>query len=193
VPANQLFEMAFGHNWSDAHGNHAAALKTVSELVIETLDNCGDIWIAEAGQSDFSAAMVRQVKTQRADVDTGKRIHIVQHSQWNQDAASPADLAFVKTQTAYHKIEDGNAMGNGTPGFKTPSDQHWRRAVENTSTGHLWKEARIIGNRFNGVEERYLNKDIKAGGMDFSDTAETCWIFGFDGLNGVTDFFNEFE
>lgn len=193
VPANQLFDMAFGEDWSDAHGDHRKALKTVTALVIETLRNDGSVWVAEAGQSDFSATVARQVKALEPDLDIRSRFHIVQHSEWNQESTDAADLAWVKANTNYHKINDGNEAGNGTPGFRSSTNEYWQHATGRQISGPLWKEARDIGNRFNGVDGRYLNKDIKAGGMDFSDTSETCWIFGFDHIHDTAEFFRVFK
>lgn len=193
VPANQLFDMGFGDNWSDAHENHKKALETVTALVITTLDEGGSIWIAEAGQSDFSAAVARQVKSQRPEFDLTKHFNVVQHSGWNQESTTPGDLEFVQTQTAYHKIEDGNFEGNGTPGFNTPSPDHWEAATTHAKAGPYWKEARSIGNKYNGVDDRYLNEAIKAGGIDFSDASETCWIFGFSDIVDAGEFFEVFK
>jgi hypothetical protein len=192
VPATELFNMAFGSHWSDAHNDYGTALKTVTEIVVDTLNNDGDIWIAEAGQSDFSADMVRRVKLELPGIDTRTRIHIVQHSDWNEESAAPANLAYVKTNTDYHKIADGNATGNGTPGLKTDSDTEWTRATTDATTGPYWKKARAIANKYNGEDNRYLNDAIKAGGLDFSDTSETCWIFGFSEIYDATQFFDEF-
>ena len=114
--------MAFGSHWSDAHNDYETALRAVTEIVIDTLNSDGDIWIAEAGQSDFSANMVRQVKLELPGIDTRTRIHIVQHSDWNEESTAPANPAYVKGNTDYHKIADGNATGNGTPGLKTDSE-----------------------------------------------------------------------
>ena len=193
VPATELFNMVFGSHWSDAHNDYKAALEAVTGLVVETLNNGGDIWIAEAGQSDFSSDMVRQVKTLVPGVDTNSRIHIVQHSDWNEESAAPVNLGYVKHHTDYNRIADGNVLGNGTPGLTTDSDTHWDRVMANAKTGPFWAEARSIGNRYNGVDGRYLNKSIKAGGMDFSDTSESCWIFGFNDIHDVGGFFDEFS
>lgn len=192
VPATTLFNMVFGERWSDAHNDYETALSEVTDIALNTLSNGGDIWIAEAGQSDFSADMVRRVKVKLPDIDTKKRIHIVQHSQWNQDSTSPADLEYVKNNTDYHKIEDGNATGNGTPGFRTDSDINWPRVTAQVNTGPFWIEARRIANQYNGESGRYKNESILAGGMDFSDTSETCWIFGFADVFDASQFFDEF-
>jgi hypothetical protein len=50
-------------------------------MVVDTLNTGGDIWIAEAGQSDFSADTVRQVNLKLPGINTKERIHIVQHSE----------------------------------------------------------------------------------------------------------------
>lgn len=193
VPATGLFNMVFGNKWSDAHNDYDTALETVTNIVVDTLNSGGDIWIAEAGQSDFSADTVRQVKLKLPGINTKERIHIVQHSDWNEESASPAELDFVKRNTDYHKISDGNATGNGTPGFKTDSSFEWARATADAKTGSFWIVARDIANKYNGESGRYVNEDIKAGGMDFSDTSESCWIFGFQDIYDVSQFFDRFN
>jgi len=49
-----------------------------------------------------------------------------------------------------------------------------------------------IANTYNGVEGRYLNESIQKGGLDFSDVAESVWIFGFGDMVDANDFFSEF-
>lgn len=193
VPATGLFNMVFGNKWSDAHNDYDSALETVTNIVVDTLNGGGDIWIAEAGQSDFSADTVRQVHLKLPGINTNERIHIVQHSDWNEESASPANLDFVKRNTDYHKIPDGNVIGNGTPGFKTDSSAEWTHATSLATTGTFWVEARRIANKYNGESGRYDNEDIKVGGMDFSDTAETCWIFGFQDIFDASQFFDSFS
>jgi hypothetical protein len=192
VPAPELFESAFGGHWSNAHISRVQALQEVVVIVQQTLNKGGDIWIAEAGQSDFSAAMVREVQQTLAAIDTKTRIHLVQHSEWNQDSATPEDLAFVKQQTDYHKIADGNATGNGTPGFRSEDSALWLSPLADKNVSHLWQAAKNIAEKYNGVEGRYNNSAIAKGGLDFSDTAEMCWIFGFDNIVDVNGFFDVF-
>ncbi len=192
VPANELFDAAFGDNWSDAHADRDQALDEVSQLATATLNQGGTIWIAEAGQSDFSAALIERLATALPDLDTKTRIHVVQHSDWNESVTSPESLAYVKEAASYHKIPDGNAEGNGTPGFNTPEAVDWRAHITAPALVRTWDLALDIANQYNGQEERYLNASIAAGGLDFSDTAETCWIFGFDHLENATQFFETF-
>ncbi|HSH10104.1 MAG TPA: hypothetical protein VK995_06920 [Oceanipulchritudo sp.] len=96
VPANELFELAFGSNWSDAHTDYERALGEVSSLVTETLKMGGTVWIADAGQSDFTADIVRQMEAVLPEIDLKERIHVVQHSEWNEKVTTPEKLAYVK-------------------------------------------------------------------------------------------------
>jgi hypothetical protein len=50
-----------------------------------------------------------------------------------------------------------------------------------------------IANKYNGKEDRYKNPEIANGGLDFSDVSETCWIFGFESLINIEQFFQEFS
>ena len=129
VPAPALFEMAFGENWSDAHNERGKALVSVIERVAAVLGAGGSVWVAEAGQSDFTADWLAEVAQRMPEIDMRQRVHVVQHSDWNEESANPEKLAFVKRSSSYHKIPDGNATDNGTPGFKSESPTHWRRAI----------------------------------------------------------------
>ncbi len=192
VPPNDLCELAFGDRWSDAHSNFDQALGEVQRQAQNVLDNQGDIWIAEGGQSDFSAALVKALGQENPGLNTKRRIHIVQHSGWNEEVTSAESLAFAKVNADYHKIPDGNATGNGTPGFR--SDNVIR--VQDYLGQQLllvWELAIAKANKYNGVEDRYLNESINKGGLDFSDFSEVCWILGLQDLVDGDDFFRRYS
>jgi hypothetical protein len=117
---------------------------------------------------------------------------VVQHSDWNESVTSPDKLAYVQQHADYQKIADGNAVGNGTPGFRLESQELWGQALRLAESGEIWALAKEIAENFNGRDGRYDNSAIAAGGMDFSDVAETCWIFGFADLEDAGAFFEEF-
>ena len=117
VPPNGLFQQAFEDNWTDAHANKTKAVERMKNVALECLQKGGNVWIAEAGQSDFSAELIKAIQKDIPEVNTAERIHIVQHSDWNEEVTSATSLAFVKANSNYHKIPDGNVEGNGTPGF----------------------------------------------------------------------------
>ncbi|MGB5204759.1 MAG: hypothetical protein WBN63_11265 [Eudoraea sp.] len=190
VPPNDLFQLAFGDNWTDAHENLAKAVEQVKAIAKATLENQGDIWIAEAGQSDFSAELVKAIQTDLPDINISQRIHIVQHSTWNEEVTSPASLDYVKKNTDYQKIPDGNQVGNGTPGFRSSKVTKWKDKISNPELIETWSLAIDLSNRYNGKEGRYLNEAIAAGGLDFSDFSEVCWILGLQDLKDTEQFFN---
>lgn len=194
VPPNLLLQRAFGDKWTDAHKNLESAVQKVKNIVKKTLANQGDIWISEAGQSDFTAKLVKAIQTDLPNISTSQRIHVVQHADWNEKVTSPESLEFVKKNTDYHKIPDGNTVGNGTPGFRNPESTHWKSVVSNPTLTDLWQLAIDISNKYNGKEGRYHNEAISAGGLDFSDLAAVCWILGLhNDIKDTKDFFNRFS
>ena len=192
VPPNSLMIRAFGDNWSDAHNDFGKALAKVLDKALNTLNNNGDVWIAEGGQSDFSAALVRAIRSRAPDLDTGNRVHLVQHSSWNEQVTFPDHLNYVKTHTDYQKIPDGNGLGNGTPGFRSGKPIDLAKYITDREVMAIWDLAIDLGNHYNGFEGRYLNKAVAAGGLDFSDFSEVCWILGLDGLEVGEDYFREY-
>ena len=192
VPAPGLFNLAFGARWSNAHEDREGALAEVSKLVAETLNNGGHVWVAEAGQSDFTADWLKLVRERHPSVVTEELVHVVQHSDWNESVTSPESLAYVKQYADYQKIPDGNELDNGTPGLRTESGAYWHIALGSAGNGESWSLARDIAMQYNGRDGRYNNDAIAVGGMDFSDVSESCWIFGFSDIRGTESFFAEF-
>ena len=193
VPAEVVFDLAFGEHWSDAHGDFDEALDVVRSLSIETLNDGGSIWIADGGQSDFSAALIRKIQELISATIVKDRIHVVQHADWNEEVTTAEDLAFVKEFANYQKIPSGNALGNGSPGFRSTAAVNWQGYVSDIRLTEIWTMAVEIANQYNGADGRYLNEAIQDGGLDFSDVAETTWIFGFGDLEDANEFFEEFS
>jgi len=193
VPANELFDLAFGQNWSDAHSDFNKALDEVSSLAAKVINKSGKIWIAEGGQSDFSAALVREMYKSLPEADIKNSVHIVQHADWNEEVTTIENLEYVKNAASYHRIPDGNASGNGTPGFRNDQIIDWRQSIKDPHLISIWEKAIELANTYNGVDDRYLNESTMKGGLDFSDASETCWIFGFNNLVNSNEFFQEFS
>jgi hypothetical protein len=185
VPAPKLFDLAFGKNWRDANANWKGAMAAGLKRAKATLKRGGDIWIMEAGQSDFSAELLDKLAADKG------RIHIVQHSQWNEEMTAPAALAFVRANSDYQKIPDGNVVGNETPGFNSKDGRRWPALLANRRVGPMWQEAKRLADRYN-PQSAYVNPSIAAGGFDFSDAAEAAWIFNFGGLHDTNAFFDAF-
>lgn len=189
VPPNPLFELAFGDNWTDAHNNVAPAVAQVMKLVKTTLENKGDVWIADAGQSDFSAELIKAIQADLLKIATSKRVHVVQHSDWNEEVTNPESLKFVKENADYQKIPDGNSLGNGTPGFRDPEFTYWQDKLSQPEMIKIWELSTRLSNQYNGKEGRYNNEAIEAGGLDFSDLSEVCWILGLEDIKDTEEFF----
>ena len=192
VNPNSILEIGFKNNFTDAHKNKTVAIKKVKNIIKETLNKKGDVWIAEAGQSDFTAAIIKAIQKDLPKINTSKRIHIVQHSNWNEKSTSPESLAFVKKNTDYHKIPDGNRVGNGTAGFNDATYTGWKDKIKTPKLHKIWQHTLDLSNKYNGKDGRYNNKTIAAGGLDFSDLSEVCWILGLNDTMDVEHFFKLF-
>jgi len=192
VPPNELFQLAFKNNWTDAHKEFSKAVKKVEREVKKTLKRGGDIWIAEAGQSDFSAAVIGAIQSDMPEMDCKSRIHIVQHSDWNEEVTSPDKLKYVQQTADYRKIPDGNAEGNGTPGFRSPGYTDWQTKIKDPQLLDIWKLAVGLGTTYNGKEGRYNNEAVASGGVDFSDLSEVCFILNIEDIKDTAEFFDRF-
>lgn len=190
VPPNKLLQQAFNDNWTDAHENYTGAVNKISRLIETVLKKHGDIWIAEAGQSDFTSTVVKHIHLSMPQINLSKRIHVIQHSDWNESVTRPENLQFVKKNCDYHKIPDGNIVGNGTPGFRNPTFVDWQSKIKNPRLIQIWQTAINLCNDYNGKENRYLNEAISAGGLDFSDLSEVCWILGLQNIKDTDEFFD---
>lgn len=192
VPANKLFDVVFKENWVDAHMYRKQAIDLATKKMHDTLSSGGRVWLAEAGQSDFTQSLLKQLD-EIGTRFTKEQIVVVQHSEWNENETSIDALAYVKQRTMYKKIPDGNKEGNGSSGFNKADFSV--KALENRTlkSSIAWKEANNITAQYNGVNGRYNNESIQNGGADFSDLAETIWILGIDKVENVDKFFNRFN
>ena len=165
--------------WNDCGGwlaGHTNRERVVAELTSRwcgVLKAGGDVWVKEGGQSDVTADVVRTIKSQLPDLDTAKRIHVVQHSNWNEKQTTDAALAYTKKQTHYIKIRDANAYLN----IKGGHNAFVKAAGEHPTFGTIWRAAFAYYN----PKER----------LDFSDTGELMHILGL-GEIGIEDFRKRF-
>lgn len=189
VPPNTLFNELFPGNWTDAHANWEGAIATVAKRAALILDSGGSVWIAEAGQSDFSADILTTLISLGYAKQLQDNFHVVQHSAWNEKSTTPEDLSYVKMNAHYIKIPDGNAIGNGSPGFVTKVVFEPEAELQDPRLQEIWKLALAEANHYNGENQRYRNNDIYKGGLDFSDMSEACWILGLGNLTDATAFF----
>ncbi len=159
--------------WLAAHADRESVLAELTSRWRGVLKTGGDVWVKEGGQSDVTAEVLRRVKEGLPEVDTKKRIHVVQHSQWNENHTSEAALAYTREHSDYIRINDANAYLN-TPG----GDEAFVRAARDHPVfGSVWRAAFAYYN----PEER----------LDFSDTGELLYILGI-GEIGFAEFSKRF-
>ena len=190
VPPNKLLELAFKNHWTDAHNNPTSAVTEVISRLKPAIELGGSIWIADAGQSDFTAKLIKVIMLEYPSLISTDRIHVIQHSEWNESVTTPSALQFVKNQSNYNKIADGNSLNNGTPGFKDANFTYWDTVISDPGLIDIWQLAVGLSNQYNGKEERYLNEAIDSGGLDFSDLSEVCWILNLEDITDIDDFFS---
>jgi hypothetical protein len=193
VPPNELMKLAFRNNWADAHNKRDKSIKEVIKKAEKTIRNSGSVWVAEAGQSDFTADWVQKLVEKNPSLNIKERVHVVQHSDWNESVTEPSKLKYAQSITDYHKIADGNAVGNGTPGLKSDGKINWERKLNNQQLTLVWNTAIRLGNQYNGKDGRYLNKSVAEGGLDFSDLSEVCYILNLMNIKDANEFFTYFK
>jgi hypothetical protein len=153
--------------WYNAHSAWATSVQSVADAWETALDAGGDIWVAEAGQSDFTADVVAEILDRQPSLSTTTRIHVVQHSTWNETHTTGADLTYVQANTDYIKIDDGGE-DNTTADLDQDETDLWKTmAYNNTIYGNFWDDALTYF-----IARRY-STDI-----DFSDTVELLHILG---------------
>jgi hypothetical protein len=98
--------------WLAAHTDREYVVIELRKRWITVLKDNGDIWVKEGGQSDITADVVKRIRNQAPYLDTATRIHVVQHSQWNEDQTTDAALTYARENTQYVRIRDANAYLN---------------------------------------------------------------------------------
>ena len=162
VQSNDVMDAVWNDcgGWLDAHTDRERVVIQLVERWLTVLKGGGDVWVKEGGQSDLTADVVRKIKQLFPDLDTKTRIHVVQHSQWNEDHTTDTDLAYTKENTHYIKIRDANAylsIKGGNAAFVKAANEH-------PVFAKIWEAAFAY---YNPMER-----------LDFSDTGELVHILG---------------
>lgn len=159
--------------WLDAHEDRKSVVAELVRRWSATLEKGGHVWVKEGGQSDITVETLKALKLLHPDVDMKSRIHVVQHSNWNEDKTTKTALREVKAMTHYIRIKDANAYLNVKGG-----DQAFEKAaLAHPKFGPMWKAAFS----YYPASQR----------LDFSDTGELMHILGL-GEIGVDAFRKRF-
>lgn len=172
-----------GVNWTNAHNNWNASVHLAKDKVKSALNGGGRVFIQEAGQSDFTHDVLQQAINEGISYAIIKQnVIVVQHSTWNENNSTQFKLNWVKNNTDYRKIPDGNAGGNGTPGYNDGNSTWLNQAKSsnnpNATARAYWQQADDIIDAWHSC---YNNGTIESGGVDFSDNVEMWYIFDIGG------------
>jgi len=183
--ASSEINLAYPNRWADAFANWTGAVSQEASLVESTLNNGGNVWIAEGGSSDFTSDVVNKVKADDPTANTKAQIHVVQSSTYNQNnITTPSSLQNVQANTNYILIPSEYAQ------YTTSDTSLWAPAMSNSRVGNVWTADKNLINQYNG-HTGYNDPDIYNGGMAMEDTTEMDYIFEFNEPS-VQHFFQDF-
>jgi len=159
--------------WLKAHTHHHQVVSDLAALWSGTIKGGGRVWVKEGGQSDLTSDVVKIIKKQYPEIDTARWIHVVQHSNWNEDQTTDDALSYVKKYTHYIRIRDANAYLN----IKGGDEKFVDSAVNHPLFGGKWRAAFV----YYDPKER----------LDFSDSGELMHILGLGEID-IENFRNRF-
>lgn len=200
IDSDDLFNMAFGKKWTDAHEDWDGSVQNITNKVISVLEKGGKVWVQEAGQSNITADWIKEVLKTIPETTVKSNVIVVQHSNWNEKQTASEDLEYVKGKSTYFSLDDGNAPDGADWGdrgpYSTPEyrakDSKWielAKTTTNKKANKLWTEAdRVIDEMFpDGFphEWSYIHFD----GVDYSDCVENWWILNIGEVADNTEKF----
>jgi len=166
---DEAMSAAWGTSWLDAGDNRSSAVTDATNQWLATIDAGGEVWIAEGGVSDFTAAVLVEVRAQRPTLDSSAVVHVIRHSSRNWDATQPADRQLIEAHTDIVDIDDGNLL-NDTADLQGPSNIFEQLALAGPSAD-AWTTAFEL---------------MPASELDFSDTVTVLHALGV-GLDVIAD------
>ncbi len=168
-----VMNAVWGSNWLNAHSNLQGSVSAAVNRWTATLAAGGRVWVAEGGPSDFTAAVVQRINQLHSEFDTSLRIHVIQHSDWNEGHSLASALNYTRDNTKYVRIDDGNNP-NGTADlrFESHNNGSFVSRAQSSRYSAEWTAA-----------FRYLSPSEK---LDFSDTVELLHIIGL-GTSEIAD------
>jgi hypothetical protein len=140
--------------------------------------------VKEGGPSDFTADVLHRIQNAYglSGKKTKKYVHVIQHgpakNALNEVYTNRKNLAFVKKNTHYIKMANGNIAGNGTAGLKNSNKKIIKKFMKaaTSSKPKAWNAAfRYFQPLKNGNSNRAR---WKYHYLDFSDTVELLRIMG---------------
>jgi hypothetical protein len=185
--SNAVIKASWGTQYLDANGQRVAAVQQSATRWASTLSNGADVWVAEGGQSDFTADVVRQIESRYSNINL-KRIHVIQHSTgsgaYNEDFTDSANLSYLKNKTTYQPIANGNVGGNGSANLNQQSFY-----FVSTARASRFSAEWNAGFQYLPPDCTLRTENCK---LDFSDTVELLYIIDDKSTQNVNDFANNY-
>jgi len=151
--------------------DYTGSVRAAAAAWEETLDAGYEVLVAEGGQSDFTAHVVRELGN-RPDL---RNITVVQHAVgYNEGNTMASNLTFLRNTVNYVNIPNGNSEGNGSANLAS-----WQAGIQDPEPfvdaaldsryAELWLEA------FN-VLSPYCRPQSFQCRVDFSDSVELLYL-----------------
>jgi len=159
-----MANQAYGNDYLQVQNNFGLA-QGVAQEWDTVIRNGGTVYVAEGGPSDFTFEVLQRMNQSPSNVT------VVQHSTYNETHTRDSSLNFVRNNTNYIRIADGN-VGNTTAALR----QEWTTSLRNL---------------VRGSDPLFVTAtDLFNVRIDFSDTVEVLHIYGINTtqVSTVTDF-----
>ena len=107
-PADKLMDYTYKDvgGWKNSLTDSKNALIYELEFFKDTIERGGRVWVKEGGESDFTKKVVTELEKWKKG--SGKCVYVIQHSSTNEKNAGAGVLTYMKANTMYSKISDGN-------------------------------------------------------------------------------------
>lgn len=94
--------------WLNAHADWQGSKTQAVARWRDYLASGGRVFVKEGGQSDFTYDVISTIRKDFPDEYDADRVHVVQHSDWNERHTTQRNLSYVQNHTIYTKISDAN-------------------------------------------------------------------------------------
>ena len=190
-----LFDAIFGdgpadNSWTHRRWDNDASVLRVANLVQETIQNGGRVFVAEGGHYPFTQSWTNYLINQSMLTATQvkQKVFVVQHSQGNIDRSDGNSYQNVVNLTTHIKIGDGNRAYRSSDYSLLP------KAISNSNPNavarNLWFSADTYIN--NGQHDGISNDLMEDGGLDFSDFTEVRWILDIQQISTAKAFWDAY-
>jgi hypothetical protein len=182
--------------WNDVGGAFAAkggssqsGVAVAGELKMykDSILRGGRVFVKEGGQSDFTKLVVQELE--KWTKGSGKCVYVTQHSSVNEENYGSGVLAYMKANTVYQKISDGNIELRKTKWRMNGNDLEYytKQSRQECAWNAIFDEFKKQKSYCPGVS----GKVDQSVCVDFSDTHELFWNLQYDTLSNVINI-NEF-